>query len=87
MIDYQTKNSFAVFFFPELEVGIDCISFDNSTLGIQFQFNWYASGKKSINYQRTTYEWTRNNYTTDEIIGDKHKYQKTEIDFGIYMKW
>ena len=84
-IKYKTQYNFEFFIFPEIEINIDCINLKKTVLGMQFQSNLFFS-KKSINYKRTTYEWTAQNSSAQSVIVAKHKILLIEFDFGIYIK-
>jgi hypothetical protein len=85
-IDYQTKNTWNFFFFPEIALDLDCIKFEKSKLGIQLHANYFFSNK-SIDYTQTVFEWTTENPTSESINSPTHKYRKFDFDFGIYLKW
>lgn len=74
-IDYQTKNTWGVFFFPELLLNFDCVKFDKSKLGIQFNANYFFANK-SIDYKQTVSEWTVENPTSGSVNSPTHKYRK-----------
>jgi len=85
-IDYQTKNTWSIFFFPELLLDLDCIKFEKTKLGIQLQANYFYSNK-SIDYTETIFEWTAENPTSEKVDSPTHKYRKFDFDFGIYLRW
>lgn len=85
-IRYSTKNSPALFFFPEAELGLDCFRIGETTLGIRGRVSWYAV-KRSVDYNRTTWEWTYDNPVYEEVDNPAHRFSKLEIDAGLYLTW
>ncbi len=85
-IHYKTLKSLAPFLFPEIEFNIDCFNFNNVKCGIQIQSNLYFVNR-SIDYNRTTYEWTIISPDIERIDNPIHHFEKWELDFGIYLRW
>jgi hypothetical protein len=85
-INYSSIASPALFLFPEIELNLDCFKVGNTKIGIQAQSSWYTVSR-SIDYNRTVYEWTTIAPTTERIKSPNHHFEKFEIDFGIYMTW
>ncbi len=85
-IRYSTKNSPDFFFFPEAELGLDCFRIGNSTLGVRGHASWFTV-KRSVDYNRTTWEWTYDNPLQEEVDNPAHRFTKFEIDAGIYITW
>ncbi len=85
-IDYETKNTWNPFIFPELRFDIDCLNINNYKIGVQFQASLFYS-QKAINYEQTTYMWTLENPLTEKVDSPTHSYRKFDMDMGIYMRW
>lgn len=85
-INYSTLISPAFFLFPEIELNFDCFKIRDSKVGIQIQSSWYTV-YRSIDYERTTYEWTSIAPTKERINSPIHHFEKFELDFGIYLIW
>ncbi len=85
-IRYSTKSSRALFFFPEADLGLDCFRIGETTLGIRGHASWYIT-RRSIDYSRTTYEWTYDNPVKEVIDNPAHRFSKLEFDAGIYLTW
>lgn len=85
-IDYQTQNTWNLFFLPELLLNVDCIKVGKVKLGAQLKANIFYS-KKSVDYLQTTYEWTEENKTTEKVSSPHHTYRKFDIDLGVFLKW
>jgi len=85
-IRYATKNSPALFFFPEAELGIDCCRIGGITLGFRGHASWY-SVDRSVDYSRTTFEWTYDNPEQEEVANPAHRFSKFEFDAGLYLTW
>ncbi len=85
-IRYSTKNSPALFFFPEAELGLDCFRIGEATLGVRGHASWYAV-KRSVDYKRATWEWTYDNPVYEEVDNPAHRFSKLEIDAGLYLTW
>jgi len=85
-IEYQTKNTWNLYFLPEFQLDIDCIRLAKIQLGTNLKVNMFYSGK-SIDYLQTTYEWTEEYKMTEKVSSPRHNYRKFDIDLGIYIKW
>ena len=85
-IKYETIQNFELFLLPKTELDIHLFRIKRNKFGIQLQSNLYLMAK-SINYNRTIYEWTHENYSIEEVTNRKHYYRKFEFNFGLYMKW
>lgn len=85
-INYSTLMSPALFLFPEIELNFDCFKIRDSKIGIQIQSSWYTVSR-SIDYDRTVYEWTSIAPTKERINSPIHHFEKFELDFGIYLIW
>ncbi len=86
LIEYKTSKSPAFFFLPEIELYFDCFKFEKSIAGLQIQSSWYAVNR-SVDYERTYYEWTNLNPLKEHIESVSHHFTKFELDFGFYLKW
>ena len=83
---YKFKPSASLFINPEASFNIDIHEFNGNAFGFQFQTSvlW---AERSINYKRSSYEWTMDNKVENEIEGVSHSFQKFEFDAGLYFRW
>ncbi len=85
-IRYSTKNSPALFFFPEAELGLDCFRIGSSTLGVRGHASWFTV-KRSVDYKMTIWEWTYDNPMQEDVANPAHSFSKFEFDAGLYLTW
>lgn len=83
---YAFKPSAAPFIKPEATLEIDMLEFNNKAIGLQIQTSCLWS-KRSINYRRTSYEWTMKDRHTENIKSVPHTFKKFEFDAGFYYKF
>ncbi len=85
-IEYKTFETWYGFIFPEMQVSY--IFFKNGRInyGIELQANsliW----NRAVNYAKTTYNWTDQDYSSEMVKRPGHFYFRYEWDLGIYIKW
>lgn len=85
-IRYSTRHSPALFFFPEVELGVDCFSIGNAKAGLRVRSSWYMVSR-SIDYSRVTYDWTYDNPIREEVDNPNHNFSKFEFDAGFSLTW
>lgn len=83
---YAFKPSAAPFIKPEVTLEIDMLEFNHRAIGLQVQTSCLWS-KRSINYRRTSYEWTMNDRQSESIKSVPHSFKKFELDAGFYYKF
>lgn len=82
----ETKPSVAPFVRPVISVAYMPFSLKKSAIGLRF--NWHtALSIRSINYDRTTYRWLRENSTLENIEMPKHLFQESQFDVGLNWQW
>lgn len=83
---FKFKPSASLFINPEASFNIDIHEFNGNAFGFQFQTSvlW---AERSINYKRSSYEWTMDNKVENHIKGVSHSFQKFEFDAGLYFRW
>jgi hypothetical protein len=86
IVEYETTSKKEFFFFPEFKAGINIFTFKNSVLGMQFQSNMMIS-KRSLDYTRTTYNWSLVDKTTEEVSNPKHQFDIFDMDFGLFFRF
>lgn len=86
IVEYETTSKKEFFFFPEFKAGINIFSFKNFILGMQFQSNMMIS-KRSLDYTRTTYNWSLVDKTTEKVSNPKHQFDIFDMDFGLFFRF
>lgn len=84
--EYKTRTYPSLFFFPEIDLKLDLFRFNNTIAGLQMQGNYYI-GKRSMDYERTTMTWTRENAVIETVLNPEHQIRKTEGDLGFYLRF
>ena len=82
---YKTKTAFQPYIQPKLELRLRVLKLKKTFLGIMINSSYYYS-YRSINYDRTIYDWTYENSIKNNIKSPKHKYSRIEFDIGIFLK-
>lgn len=85
--DYWVKRNFNPYIFPEFELRYRLFSFSESKkVGFKLRAACEISNR-TLNYTRTTYEWTAETRTDAEINLPKHGYSSVELDLGFFYEW
>ena len=84
--EYETVPNLDLFVFQELTLAIDLFSVGSKTIGMQSQVDWYLAWK-GINYNKSTYKWTKENLTSQTVRGMSTLYSKFGIDIGLYIRY
>lgn len=86
VIRYETEFNSEFLFIPRLRAGVDLIKFNNSTLGLQLKSSYLLS-RRSLDYYRTTFNWTAGNAVVEKIYNPKHRFNIFEVDLGIFLRF
>ncbi|MFV0391891.1 MAG: hypothetical protein ACK5KP_08435 [Paludibacteraceae bacterium] len=86
MFEYNVVPNSSWFFNPNLEVGFDVFKSQKITFGLLGNVNFHFE-KKSIDYERTFYEWTYDNPEVRKITGTTHSVRHLKWDVGVYFKF
>jgi hypothetical protein len=80
---YKTTPSSAFFFLPDVTAGINILKFNDMKMGLLMKMSFF-SGKRQINYSRTTRMWAESNETSENIKSPNHLFRQTDLSMGIY---
>ncbi len=82
----STSRNFQPFINPSIQFRLKLFKIKSTSAGLICNSAFFC-GKRSIDYQRSVQIWTSDNISTQQIKSDKHKYSRSEWDFGLYMTW
>lgn len=86
LIEYEFANKPTPFIKTEVEIKIALLSTAQTIFGLQIKTDALV-GLRSIDYYKTSSEWTMNNSISEKIYGPKHLFFKNEFDIGLYITW
>lgn len=86
MFTYAVGKNPNLYLFPEIELRFRLFSLSKSTLGIKVRAAAEYS-KRTLNYRITTYEWTTQSSSTENISLAPSAYRSFETDFGLFFEW
>lgn len=85
--DYAVKRNVNPYLLSEFELRYRLLSFNESKrVGLKLRAACELSNR-TLNYNRTTYEWTAENRLNEEITLPKHQFNTVEFDLGAYFEW
>ncbi len=85
-IRYETSFSPSISSLSEIEAGFDLITGQKRTFGISLKAGILLL-KRNIPYNRTTYTWTETDVITVKVNPDKKLYTKSDLSWGIYLRF
>jgi len=85
VIRYETSFDQQFFFFPEFRAGVELLNLRNVAIGVQLYSNYFTS-RRSLNYTRTTFNWSFDNYEIEKIESPKHSYNIFNLDVGLFLR-
>lgn len=85
-IRYETHFSPSVFSRSEIEAGFDLFKGRRRSFGITLKAGLLLSNRR-IPYSRTTVTWIEEQTITEEVKPDKKLYTKSDLCWGIYLKF
>ncbi len=84
-IEYHTRTSPSLFFYPQAELGLQLFRVDNVYVGFKMKV-FLELSQRTINYSRSISEWVYEPYT-QTITTQNHSYRKIDYDFGLNFSW
>lgn len=85
VIRYETSFDQQFFFFPEFRAGVELLNLRNVAIGVQMYSNYFTS-RRSLNYTRTTFNWSFDIYEIEKIESPKHSYNIFNLDVGLFLR-
>ncbi len=85
-VEYQTKLTPTLFFFPEVELSLALVKTPKALGGIYIKATGYFA-KRSIHYERLTYEWIEEKPNIQKVKNPAHWYKKYDVDAGFFFRF
>lgn len=83
---YDSKIKLEPYIKPSLNISFKLFTINQANVGLIANSAYYLS-YRSLPYTRTFYQWTANNPQREVMQSSKHKFEKFNLDFGLFVKW
>lgn len=84
--NYEVGSNLNLYILPEFEFRVNMFTVSESIIGIKVRVAGEFSNR-TLNYQQTTYNWTAQNISVNDVTLPKHSYSTFEFDFGLFARW
>lgn len=85
-VEFQSDRQIQVFVKPELSLSYLIFKGKHMDMGMEFNSNAMLSGR-SIQYTKTVYTQTMEQFTATQIHPESHLYFRYEIGLGLFVQW